>query len=83
MKFSGDTYAVHYFRYIFGFDLAGELTWAYSQPRVELVASDHTGAAIVGISQNGEIVVLDPKTGAACARRDVRRRWLGAAARIR
>jgi hypothetical protein len=71
MKFSGDTYAVHYFRYIFGFDLAGELTWAYSQPRVELVASDHTGAAIVGISQNGEIVVLDPKTGAVNARKSL------------
>jgi len=64
MKFTGDTYAVHYFRYMFGFDLNGELVWAYSNPRVELVASEHTGSAIIGISSTGEIVVLDPKTGA-------------------
>ncbi|HUS27385.1 MAG TPA: PQQ-binding-like beta-propeller repeat protein, partial [Kofleriaceae bacterium] len=71
MKFTGDTYAVHYFRYIFGFNLDGELAWAYSQPRVELVASDHTGSAIVGMSQNGDIVVLDPKTGAVHARKSL------------
>ncbi|HEY5920780.1 MAG TPA: PQQ-binding-like beta-propeller repeat protein [Kofleriaceae bacterium] len=64
MKFTGDTYAVHYFRYVFGFDLAGELAWAYSNPRVELVASEHTGGAIVVISTQGDIVALDPKTGA-------------------
>ncbi|HSD86731.1 MAG TPA: PQQ-binding-like beta-propeller repeat protein [Kofleriaceae bacterium] len=71
MKFVGDTYAVHYFRYIFGFKLDGELAWAYSQPRVELVSSDTTGAAIVAISQNGEIVALDPKTGAVHARKSL------------
>src|SRR6185369_13644256 len=32
MKFTGDTYAVHYFRYVFGFDMAGEIVWAYSHP---------------------------------------------------
>ena len=64
MKLAGDTYAVHYFRYMFGFDLNGKLAWAYSHPRVQLVASDHTGAAIVGVSANGELVALDPKTGA-------------------
>jgi outer membrane protein assembly factor BamB len=68
MKFTGDSYAVHYFRYVFGFDTAGELVWAYSNPRVELVASEHTGGAIVGISSNGDIVALDPKTGAVRAR---------------
>lgn len=71
MKFVGDTYAVHYFRYIFGFNLAGELAWAYSHPRVELVASDDTGAAIVAVSQNGEVVVLDPKTGAVHMRKSI------------
>ena len=68
MKLLGDTYAVHYFRYVFGFDLAGQLVWAYSHPRVELVASEHTGSAIVGVSTNGEIVALDPKTGAVRGR---------------
>ena len=57
-------YAVHYFRFVFGFDAKGALTWAYSHPRTELVASDDTGAAIVAISQAGDIVALDPNTGA-------------------
>src|SRR6185436_10436678 len=33
MKFTNDSYAVHYFRYVFGFDLQGNLAWAYSNPR--------------------------------------------------
>jgi outer membrane protein assembly factor BamB len=57
-------YAVHYFRFVFGFDAKGALAWAYSHPRTELVASADTGAAIVAISQTGDIVALDPKTGA-------------------
>ena len=68
MKLSGDGYAIHYFRYVLGFDLAGELRWAYSQPRVELVASDHTGSVIVGIAANGDVVALDPQTGAVRAK---------------
>jgi outer membrane protein assembly factor BamB len=71
MKFTADTYAVHYFRYMFGFDLAGELVWAYSHPRVELVSSEHTGAAILGISTQGEIVALDPTTGAVRERKNL------------
>ncbi len=71
MKFTGDTYAVHYFRYVFGFDLAGEMVWAYSHPRVELVSSEHTGSAILGISSHGEIVALDPATGAVRERKNV------------
>jgi len=63
MKLENDTYAVHYFRYVFGFDVTGTMTWAYSNPRVELVASEHTGAAILAISQTGDLVALDPKTG--------------------
>lgn len=56
-------YAIHYFRYVLGFDPAGEMTWAYSNPRVELVASDHTGGAIVAVASNGDVVALDPKDG--------------------
>ncbi|HEY6037102.1 MAG TPA: PQQ-binding-like beta-propeller repeat protein, partial [Kofleriaceae bacterium] len=57
-------YAVHYFRYVFGFARSGALVWAYSNPRVELVASEDTGAAILAISQTGELVALDPANGA-------------------
>jgi hypothetical protein len=71
MKFAGDMYAVHYFRYIFGFTLDGQLAWAYSHPRVELVATEHTGNVIVGVSSNGELVAIDPNTGAVRARRNL------------
>lgn len=71
MKLAGDTYAVHYFRYIFGFTLDGQLAWAYSHPRVELVATEHVGNAIVGVSSNGELVAIDPNTGAVRARRNL------------
>lgn len=63
MKLSGDGFAVHYFRFVFGFAPDGQMRWAYSHPRVELVASEHTGNVIVGIATNGEIVALDPQTG--------------------
>jgi outer membrane protein assembly factor BamB len=61
---AGAPYAVAYFRFVFGFDPHGTLIWAYSHPRTELVASADTGAAIVAISQAGDVVALDPKTGA-------------------
>jgi len=63
MKFSGGGYAIAYFRYVFGFDKTGALTWAYDHPRIELIASAHTGAAILAVAANGDIVELDPKTG--------------------
>lgn len=69
MKFTGDTYAVHYFRYVFGFNMAGDIVWAYQNPRVELIASEHTGTTIVGVAANGDIVAIDPKTGAVRAHR--------------
>jgi hypothetical protein len=48
---------------VFGFDSAGALVWAYDHPRIELVASVHTGAAILALAANGDVVELDPKTG--------------------
>lgn len=58
-----EQFAVHYFKYVFGFDHGGAMQWAYIHPRVELVASEDTGAAILAMSQTGELVALDPKTG--------------------
>jgi len=77
MKFTNDGYAVHYFRYVFGFDLSGNLRWAYSNPRVELVASEHTGKAILAVSATGDVVALDPKTGA-----EIERKKLGTTAQV-
>lgn len=68
MKFTSGGYAVHYFRYLFGFDLAGNLRWAFSNPRVELVASDDTGKALLAVSTTGDLVALDPSTGGEYAR---------------
>ncbi|MGE0545496.1 MAG: PQQ-binding-like beta-propeller repeat protein [Kofleriaceae bacterium] len=68
MKLAGDTFAVHYFRYVFGFSATGELRWAFNHPRVELVSSDHTGSVIVAVSAAGDIVALDPHSGAVRAR---------------
>lgn len=64
MKLTGNGYAIHYFRYVFGFDTAGTMKWAYSNPRTGFVASEHTGDVLVGLSMSGEIVALDPVTGA-------------------
>lgn len=69
MKLAGDRYAIHYFRFVLGYGGDGALRWAYSHPGVELVASEHTGAAIAAISSAGEVVALDPETGAVRARR--------------
>ncbi len=65
--FSGDLIAVHFFRFVFGLTPTGEFRWAYSHPRVELVASDHAGTTIVAIGGDGTLVALDPATGAVRA----------------
>jgi outer membrane protein assembly factor BamB len=67
LALTGDGYAVHYFRFLFGFATDGTLRWAYSQPRVELVASAHLGTVIAAVSIAGDIVAVDPATGAVRA----------------
>ncbi len=67
MRFTDDIVAVHFFRFIFGLGLDGSLRWAYSQPRVELVASEHAGTVLVGLAADGALVALDPVTGAVRA----------------
>jgi outer membrane protein assembly factor BamB len=71
MRLIGDTYAIHYFRFVLGFSTTGELRWAYSHPRVELVASDHTGHVIAGVSSTGDVVAIEPETGAVRARKSL------------
>lgn len=71
MKLTSDGYAIHYFRYVLGFGNDGELRWAYSHPRVELVASEHTGVVIAGVAASGDIVAIDPRTGAVRARKSL------------
>ena len=71
MQLAGGGYAIHYFRYVFGFAQGGALRWAYSHPRVELVASEHTGRVILGVSSTGDVVALDPDTGAVRSRKSL------------
>lgn len=56
--------AVHFFRFVFGLTPAGELRWAYSHPRVELVASDHAGEVVIAVARDGAVVALDAASGA-------------------
>lgn len=66
-RFDGDQIVVHFFRFVFGLTRGGDLRWAYSHPRVELVASDHAGAVVVAVAADGSVVALDPATGATRA----------------
>jgi PQQ-like domain len=68
MRLTGGGYAIHYFRYVLGYGEDGNLRWAYTFPRVELVASEDTGSVIAGLSSTGQIVTLDPQTGAVRSR---------------
>ena len=67
----GGGYVVHYFRYLFGLGVDGQLRWAYSQPRVELVASEHTGSVVAGVSTSGDIIAIDPETGGVRAKKSL------------
>ncbi|MBP9086939.1 MAG: PQQ-binding-like beta-propeller repeat protein [Kofleriaceae bacterium] len=62
---------VHYFRYLFDYAQDGALRWVYSHPRVELVASEHIGAALLAVAGNGQVVALDPATGGVVQRLDL------------
>ena len=56
---AGDTYAVHYFRYVFGFNLDGDIVWAYQNPRVELeehfYEPDHTNLLDLGYQPTHDV----------------------------
>lgn len=65
LAFIKDRIVVHTFRFFFGFDAtSGELVWAYNNPRADAVASEHVGDAIAFVSMYGDVVALDPQTGA-------------------
>ena len=68
MVLQNDGYAIHYFRYVLGYRKDGTLSWAYAHPRVELVASEHLSTVLAGVSTTGEVVAIDPTSGAIRAR---------------
>ena len=67
--FQQDTIFVHNYRFFFAFDTkkkSGDgplLKWVYSFPRHDVVASIHTGKALLLVANNGTLVTLDPATG--------------------
>jgi outer membrane protein assembly factor BamB len=70
MAFLDDTIYVHNYRFFFAFDTAKKasdsstnLKWAYSFPRHDVVASTHTGKALVMVANNGTLVELDLHQG--------------------
>jgi len=63
-QFQDGRVAVHWFRFVFGLSLDGTMHWAYSHPRTDLVASAHAGTVIAAVSAGGEVIALDPVTGA-------------------
>lgn len=70
LVFTGGAVVVHYFRFLFGYSTRGELRWAYSHPRVQLVASAHLGPVLGAVSATGDVVAIDPASGGV--------RWQGA-----
>ena len=85
MKFQDGLVYNHSFRFVFAFDSTvaankerSNLKWVYSFPRHDVVASTHTGKAIVLVSDSGSIVVLDPHVGLPLARMDLKLHLRGA-----
>jgi hypothetical protein len=71
LGFAGGGAAVHWFRFVLGVAGDGALRWAYVHPRVELVSSEHVGPVLALASAGGEVIALDPATGALRARVDL------------
>ncbi len=79
IKFADGQAVVFTYRFFFAFGAEdGKLRWAHQHPRYDVVAADHTGKAIVFVSQEGELGVLDPKSGALLDSEKVGARILGA-----
>lgn len=85
MSFTDNTLYNHSFRFVFAFDTSikssnerSNLKWVYSFPRHDVVASTHTGKAMLLVSDNGTIVVLDPATGLVVSKVDLKLALKGA-----
>jgi len=64
VAFRDDAAILHSYRYFFAFDAkAGKLRWAYAHPRVDVVSAELVGPSVVFASVDGDIGVLDAKTG--------------------
>lgn len=79
LAFAGDRVVVHTYRFLFGFGAkGGQLAWAYSHPRVDVISSAHLGGAIGFASMGGEIGAIDPATGQRLYSAEVPGQFIGA-----
>jgi outer membrane protein assembly factor BamB len=79
LNFKGGQVVLHSYRFFFGFDAAsGDLRWAYNHPRVDVVASEHTGNSVGFVSMEGDIGAIDPTTGRRTYAAKITGRVLGA-----
>jgi hypothetical protein len=65
LAFEDDSALLHSYRYIFSFDAnKGKLKWAYAHPRVDIVSAEDLGQDIVFAAADGDVGVLEEKSGA-------------------
>ncbi len=63
-SFRNGQVVIHNFRFFFSMRAAdGSLAWAYSHPRLDAIASSHTGKSIVFADAQGELGALDASHG--------------------
>jgi hypothetical protein len=79
IRFTDDAAFVYSYRYIFALDAGqGKLRWAWVHPRVDVVSADDVGPSIVYAAADGDVGVIDAKTGAQRASFKTRLRLVGA-----
>jgi outer membrane protein assembly factor BamB len=66
--FADAAVVLYSYRYLFALDAkSGQLRWAFVHPRTELIGCEHTGPAIACASVDGDIVLVDARSGVAGA----------------
>jgi hypothetical protein len=62
--FQDDLTVLHSYRYFFAFDAeSGKIRWAYAHPRVDVVASEDTGAEVLFVTADGDLGALAARSG--------------------
>jgi outer membrane protein assembly factor BamB len=82
--FADNMIVVHNYRFLFAFDTRAQkekrsgLRWAYGYPRHDVVASVLTSGALVLVTVNGDVVVLDARVGLPLSQQPLKVQVVGA-----
>jgi outer membrane protein assembly factor BamB len=82
--FVDSTIIVHNYRFLFAFDPKVQsdkrsgLRWAYGYPRHDVVASELAAGALVLVTVNGDVVVLDSRVGLPISQQQLKVQVVGA-----